>query len=57
MFYIGLYRENKKETRWPRALMFGIQHHLVELYPVCSNYGPGLEMVQPRGSYVLHRLI
>ena len=25
----------------PRALIFGIWHHLVDLYKICSNYSPG----------------
>ena len=29
------------ETRRPGALIFGMKHHLVDLYQVCSNYGPG----------------
>ena len=46
MFYIGLCRENHEkiilsETTRPRALLFGMKHHLVNLYQVCSNYIPG----------------
>ena len=29
------------ETTRPGALIVGMQHHLVELYQVCSNYTPG----------------
>ena len=29
------------ETARPRALIFGMVHYLVDLYQVCSNYGPG----------------
>ena len=29
------------ETTRPRALIFDMKHHLVNLYQVCSNYGPG----------------
>ena len=40
-----VYRENKEiflsETIMLRALIFGIQNHLVVLYQVCSNNGPG----------------
>ena len=25
----------------PRALIFGMKHHLGDLYQVCSNYAPG----------------
>ena len=32
------------ETIFSRALIFGIKHHLVELYQVCSNYAPGGHM-------------
>ena len=43
--YIGLYREKHEkiflsETTSPRALIFGMKHHLVNLYQVCSNYAP-----------------
>ena len=46
MFYIGLYRENVEkiflsETTRPRALIFGMYHHLVDLYQVCSNNSHG----------------
>ena len=46
MFYIGLYRETHEkiflsETIRLRALIFGMEHHLVNLYQVCSNYAPG----------------
>ena len=46
MFYIGLYRGKHEkiflsETIRLRALIFGMQHHLVDLYKVCSNYAPG----------------
>ena len=60
---IGLYRENIEniflsETTKPRALIFGMQHHLVvDLYPVCSNYGPGAKIGPALGSHVLHRPI
>ena len=45
MFYIGLYREIHgkiflSETIRPRALIFGMYYHLVDLYQVCSNYAP-----------------
>ena len=62
MFYIGLYREQHEkiflsETTKPRALIFGMQHHLVDLYQVCSNYSRGAKNGSFRGSHVLHRLI
>ena len=46
MFYIVLYREKHEkiflsETKRPRALIFGMKHHIVNIYQVCSNYIPG----------------
>ena len=46
MFYIGLYREKDEtiflsETTMPIALTFGMKHHLMNLYQVCSNYISG----------------
>ena len=46
MFYIGLYREQHEkiflsETTRPRALIFGMYYHLVDLYQVYLNYIPG----------------
>ena len=46
MFYIGLYRENMikiflSETTRTKALIFGLCHHLVDHFQVCSNYAPG----------------
>ena len=29
------------ETTRPRALIFGMKHHLVDLHQVCSNDAPG----------------
>ena len=44
MFYIGLYREQHEkvlsETTRSRALIFGMKHHLLNLYQACSNYIP-----------------
>ena len=62
MFYIVLYREKHKkifssETTRPRALIFGMKHHLVNRCQVCSNHIPGTKNGSPRGSHVLHRLI
>ena len=62
MFYIGLYREKHgkiflSETIRLRALIFGMKHHLVDLYHVCSNYAPGAKNGTSPGSHVLHRLI
>ena len=61
MFCIDLYRENMKkiflsETTRPRALIFGLKHHLVDLYQFCSNYAPGANNEPARGSHILHRL-
>ena len=46
MFYISLYREKHEKiflsgTIWPRALIFGMKHHLVDSYQLCSNNAPG----------------
>ena len=62
MFYICLNRENMKkmflsETRRHRSLIFGMQHHLVDLFQVCSNYVPKAKNGPARGSHVLHRLL
>ena len=59
MFYIGLYREKHEKiflskTTWPGALIFGMKHHLMNLYQVCLNYIPGAKIGSPRGSHVLH---
>ena len=42
---IGLYREKHgkiftSEIVRPRALIFGMKHHLMDLYKACSNYTP-----------------
>ena len=37
-----------KTTRH-RALIFGMKHHLVDLYQVCTNYAPGAKMAPSRG--------
>ena len=62
MFYIGLYREYHEkiflsDTTRHRALIFGIKHHLVNLYQVCLNYILGANNGATLGSHVLHRLI
>ena len=44
------------ETTRPGALIFGMLHHLVDLYQVCSNVPLGPKMAPPQGSRVLHRL-
>ena len=62
MFNIGLYRGKHEKivlsdaTR-PRALIFGMKHHLVNLFQVCSIYIPGAKNGSPLGSHVLHRPI
>ena len=45
------------ETTRPRALIFGMEHRLVNLYQVCSNYIPGAKNGPPRGLHILHRPI
>ena len=62
MFNIGLYGEKYEkiflfETIRPRALIFGMQHHLVYLYQVVQIMPLGPIMAQPQGSHVLHRLL
>ena len=63
MFHIGLYRVKfgkifLSETIRPRALIYGMEHDLVDFYQVCSNYLPGAKNCPaPLGSHVLHRLI
>ena len=37
--------------------MFGMKHHLLDLYLVCTNYAPGAKMGLPQGSNVLHTYI
>ena len=54
MFYIDLYCEKHEniflsETIRLRVLIFGMLHHLVNLYQVCSNYAPGTKKTRPRG--------
>ena len=46
MCYKGFNREKQKkiksfETTRPKALIFRMWHHKVDLYQVCSNYGSG----------------
>ena len=44
IFKLGKHKKSclKPQTsNWqPRNLIFGMQNHLVDLYQVCSNYGP-----------------
>ena len=48
---LPVYRENMKkimsETAGPRVLIFGMKHHLVDLYQVCLNYTPEAENGSP----------
>ena len=37
------------ETTMPRALIFGIKHHLIDLYQACSKYAPVAKMASPKG--------
>ena len=62
MFNLGLHRENVKkiilsETTGPRAFIFGIKNHQVDLYKVCSNYSPGAKYGPTLGVTCLQRLI
>ena len=45
------------ETTRPRALLFGMYHHLVDLYQNCSNYSPGAKNGPAPGVTGLQRLI
>ena len=54
MLYKDLYREKHEkiflsETTWLRALIFGMKHHIVDFYQVCSNYTPGAKNGPARG--------
>ena len=42
------------ETTRLRALLFGMEYHLVNLYQVCSNYVPGAKNGFAPGSHVSH---
>ena len=44
------------EPTGPKALIFGIKHHLVDLYQVCSNCTPGARNDPAPGTNVTHRL-
>ena len=55
MFYIVLYREKHEkiflsETIRLRALIFGMYHHLVDLFQVCSNNALGTKNGLPQVS-------
>ena len=57
MFYIGLYRQKHEkiflsETIRPRALIFGIKHHLVDLYQFCSNHATGVKIGPVPGGHM-----
>ena len=41
------------ETLRPIALIFGLLHHLVGLYQVCSNYAPWAKNVPAPGGLML----
>ena len=53
MFYIGLYRQTHQqllsETTRPRALVFGMKHHIMNLCQACANYIPGAKNGPHRG--------
>ena len=58
MFYIGLYRGKHEqiflaETTRHRAWIFGMEHYLIDLDQVCSNYGPGVKIGSVPRSHVL----
>ena len=43
------------ETTWPRALIFGMQHHLVNLYQVCENYAPVAKNGPALGGHMFYK--
>ena len=45
------------ETTKPRAHIFCMKQHPVDVNQVCSNYVHGAKMAPSRGSHVLHRLL
>ena len=54
MFYTGLFRGKHgkiflSKTIRPRTLIFGMNHHLVNLYHVCSNDPPGAKICPAPG--------
>ena len=44
------------ETTMPRALIFSMKHHLVDLHQFYSNYPPGAKMALSQ-SHLSHRLM
>ena len=40
VYIIGKTLKILSETARPRALIFGMMHHVVDLYQICSNNGP-----------------
>ena len=38
----------------PIAFIFGMRHHLVDLYPVCSNYAPEAKIGPVRGVHMFN---
>ena len=57
LYIIGLHYEKEKkiflyDTIWPKVLIFGMKHHLVDFYKVCSNYAPGAKNGPSPGSHV-----
>ena len=58
MLYIDFYMEKHEkiflsETTRPRALIFGMKHHLVDFYQVCSNYTLEPKVASP-GSHMFY---
>ena len=53
-FYIGKHAKIfLSETTRPSVLAFGMKHHLVDLYQVCSNYTPGAKHGPAPGGHML----
>ena len=62
MINIGLYSENMKrksscKTTRPRALIFGLNYQLYDLYHVCLNNASGAKLGHVLEVTFLHRLI
>ena len=45
------------ETTRRITVIFGIKHHLVDLFEICSNNAPGAKVGSAMGSHVLHIFI
>ena len=57
VYIIGKTLKILSETARPRALIFGMVHHLVDLYQICSNNGPWAKSGPVLGSHVLKQRV